>query len=193
MTTPEEKPDLFAVKIDLNVDGTVTGGGGKYEHFAELLAEDFSEAEAWCGAGYSLTSGSMRMRKKVLSNSVFQARVQNLKAQKRELAPLMGTPEISPEHAILKEVRWMAIQTYRRAVAADNLKAMMEMTSLMARLGQKAPAATVDAPAADSATEEMQRGPGRPPAEPPPEPGGANDFKARLAERGLAAPAAKAG
>jgi len=190
MTETTEKEEFVSVVIKRNDDGTITGGHGKYEHFAVLLSEGFGIGEAWEGAGYTNTRGSMRMRAKVMRNPVFQNRLEYLRIEREQNAPLIAAQNVSPEHATFKEVRWMALQTYRRAVAKDDIKVMVEMTNLMMKLGidQKArlAAAAPPPPAAEPVVDE-DRGPGRPPAAPP-EDNPADQIRARLAEKGLNLP-----
>jgi hypothetical protein len=190
MTAPEEKTDLFAVKVRLNDDGTLFGGGGKYELFAVLLADGFEKGDAWVGAGYSMEPGSIKMRSRLQKAPEFQVRVLQLKNQKRDLAALLGTPEISEEHSLLKETRWLALQTYRQAQLKGDIKIMSDMTQLMLKLGSKNQAAIVAAPAAANEIDDdaPARGPGRPPVSPPERDDKVEALRQRLAEKGLAAP-----
>ncbi len=182
-----DKPDFVEIHCKLNDDGTITGGAGKYEHFAVLLSEGFEINEAWEGAGYKLTDGSKKMRLRLTRTDVFQARVANLKAQKAELGVLMSTREVSPEHETFKEVRWMALQTWRRAFAKDDIKTMAAMTNVLLGLGQRQMPAAPAAPQSDAPAEEtVNRGPGRPATEPPND--GMPSARDRLRERGVPLP-----
>ncbi len=177
---PKKKPGsdpLAFERIKLASDGSLARV--KLELFALLLADEFTEIEAWKASGHKIRAGRDSYRRHVSCNPLFQGRLKALMDEKQTL-------EADP---IWGESTWMANQLWRTARATGDSTMMTKAAEMRFKISQAKHEA---GGGASGAPDKEPRSPGRPPAETPGvQPSAeADDRRTRLMAAGVDVPAA---
>lgn len=137
----------------VRVDMTGALATARYEWMAIVVAEGFTENEAWraCG-GSTADPGSRRYGRRIFQNPVFKQRVQNLMDEKDRLF----------EDPIWGEAAWQINQLYRCSVVEKDTKVMLEAVKMRLRIAEN-----MRPPAEAPPPNPTARGPGAPVAENP--------------------------
>lgn len=110
--------ELVEAEATLLTDGRLRAP--RQEHFALLLADEISMADAWKAVGGQTKGESIKYRAKVMRQPNFQKRVEALKAEKIEL-------ELDE---IFGPVEWELRQAYRLALIQNDLRTLKEAVAM---------------------------------------------------------------
>lgn len=144
------KDNSFEPRVSVNERGMLTNG--RYETLAMLLAEGFTNAEAWKAMGGE-TKASKRYGRRIFANAEFKKRVEALMAEKSALE----------QDEVWGEAAWAVNQAYRLALVEQDIKVLMEATKMKITVAEKIAASRAPPPELEPAAQ--RRGPGAPTAE----------------------------
>lgn len=121
----DEVETRFNARIRMLEDGSLSNR--RAEQCALLMADGLTQPQAWRLLGGTNSEGSLKYRKKVFGHPVYKLRIENLMTEKAELD--------QDQH--FGDVRWMANQLWRQAVATNDTNLMKEAAKLRLEVGKQ--------------------------------------------------------